>query len=77
MPRNVRNFWISADVDGRESVIAGGPRSKEGGFDLSIQQRDDGCVVGAAEILGRFINGRLVLRVRVTGHEDILFETIR
>lgn len=32
MPRNVRNFWIEGRIDGRESVLKGGPKNKAGGF---------------------------------------------
>lgn len=38
----VRNFWIEGQVDGRKSFIATGPRSKDGGFWLTIYMRDKG-----------------------------------
>ena len=69
MPRNVRNFWIEADIDGQKSGIAGGPQRKDGGFDLTIKQRSDGQIVEALEVLGRVIDGELVLKVRVSGEE--------
>lgn len=63
MPRNVRNFWVELDVhDG--SSISTGPRRADGGFDLTIKQRDQGGIVDSLEVLGRNINGRLVLVVR-------------
>lgn len=49
----VRNFWIRADIDGRKTVLAGGPRSRDGGFDLTISQRDGGAIVEPVEIRGR------------------------
>ena len=42
MPRVVRNFWLEADVDGRVSTVAGGPRGKDGGITLRIYQRSGG-----------------------------------
>jgi len=51
MPRNVRNFWIEADVDGRTSIGAG-PKSKDGGFSLSIFMRDKGSIKKVVNITG-------------------------
>lgn len=53
MPRNVRNFWIEADIDGRKSRFASGPVRKDGGFDLTIYIRDDGSVKRALSVTGR------------------------
>jgi hypothetical protein len=47
MPRMVRNFWIDARIDGRRSVLRGGPRSKEGGLALTLYQRREGDVSAA------------------------------
>lgn len=44
MPRNVRNWWIEVEIDGRKHRLAGGPVSKTGGFKLVIRQRDRGEV---------------------------------
>lgn len=64
MPRNVRNFWIEASVDGRESKLSGGPVRKDGGFSLTIFVRDDGDVTRALEIDGLCTSeGKLILRV--------------
>lgn len=52
MPRNVRNFWIEATIDGRGSKLEGGPRAKDGGFDLKIFQRDKGKVTRVLRITG-------------------------
>jgi len=40
MPRNVRNFWIELDVDGRKSRVETGPIRKDGGFSLTIRARE-------------------------------------
>ena len=66
MPKNVRNFWLSARIDGRNSLLEGGPQSKDGGFSLAIFQRDGGDVREAAIIEGREIDGVLTLRINRT-----------
>ena len=53
MPRNVRNFWIELNIDGRKSRIATGPVSKDGGFSATIYMRDAGCVERAMVIRGQ------------------------
>ncbi len=65
MPRNVRNFWIDGSIDGRDSRLTGGPRSKTGGFSLTGFQRDNGSV-SRALIVDGFANenGELTLSVR-------------
>ncbi len=42
--RNVRNFWITLDVDGRKERIETGPRQSFGGFRATILMREDGGV---------------------------------
>ena len=62
--RNVRNFWIDADIDGRAGRMASGPVRKDGGFDLDILARDNGSPVMALRITGRANHdGTLTLRV--------------
>lgn len=50
MVRNVRNFWLSARVDGRNTVIGTGPRSKDGGMFLDLYIRAAGEITRACEI---------------------------
>jgi hypothetical protein len=40
----VRNFWVSADIDGRATELAGGPRNKNGGMTICLYMREDGCI---------------------------------
>jgi hypothetical protein len=44
MPRNVRNFWIELDVDGRKERVETGPVKADGGFSLTIRMRDKGSI---------------------------------
>ena len=64
MPRNVRNYWIEAEVDGLKTPIATGPRSRIGGFDLTIKMREHGWIKDAVAITGRVDkDGNLVLSI--------------
>lgn len=61
MPRNVRNFWITAHIDGR-------PIAKDGGFNLAIKVRSDGGIKDAVYIAGRAL-GDGTLELCVQGYE--------
>ena len=62
MPRNVRNFWISADIDGRKHNIRSGPVRKDGGFTLRILVRDKGNILQGLRVEGiAHDDGRLEL----------------
>jgi hypothetical protein len=64
-PRNVRNFWIELKVDGKAEPIECGPRNKDGGFQMTIYQRDAGAVATAFEIIGEADSeGRLTVEIR-------------
>jgi len=63
MPRYVRNFWLTARIDGRRSPFASGPRSKCGGFSLEVFCRDRGTIGRPLHITGHCIDGRLVLEI--------------
>ena len=51
-PRNVRNFWLELDIDGRKSRIATGPVNTLGGFSLVVKARNRGEVCEAFVIHG-------------------------
>jgi len=53
MPRNVRNFWIEAEVEGRKSKIAFGPQGKEDGFCLTVFMRNKGEVEAVLGLQGK------------------------
>jgi len=61
--QNVRNFWIEADIDGAKTMLSGGPRSKDGGFYLTIKQRDNGSVTTPVKIFGKVRDGQIILNV--------------
>jgi hypothetical protein len=65
MPRNVRNWWIEARIDGRTTRIACGPQSKIGGIEIRILQRNAGNIIEAVDVWGvAEDNGRLSLHAR-------------
>lgn len=74
MPRSVRNFWVDLTVDGRESSIGTGPRSKDGGFYMNIYIREDGDISSnALSIVGTCIGDKLRLFV----NDNLFLETKR
>ena len=59
-----RNFWIEADIDGRKTELAGGPRRKDGGFVMNIYMRNEGGIDRPIDIEGiAKSDGSLMLRV--------------
>jgi hypothetical protein len=58
-----RNFWINAEIDGRETPLAGGPRSKDGGMDVLLTVREDGGISDGVRITCRSDGEKNVIRV--------------
>lgn len=74
----VRNFWIDADIDGRKTMLSGGPSAKDGGMSISIKQRDDGGIVTAFKVYCYEVDGELITEViDTTGACVATFETKR
>ena len=48
-----RNFWIEAEIEGRETSLAGGPRSKDGGMDVTLLVSEDGGISDGVRITCR------------------------
>lgn len=65
MPRNVRNWWIEIELDGRATMV-GGPRHKTGGFCLNIKQRDGGGIKTPVRIVGEVLGPEEALELRLT-----------
>jgi len=57
MPRNVRNCWLTASVDGRESDIATGPRNGNGGLRARLQIREKRAISDKALSIEVYRNG--------------------
>jgi len=79
---SVRNWWITVDVDGAAKRVSCGPRNKQGGFYLTIHQRDEGGIGTPIEIQGiADVDGKLKLHVMNNyipdGSKDIRITTNR
>ena len=64
MPRNIRNFWLKASIDGRDTELRGGPVRKDGGMSIKLMQRTAGDITTAVTIQCFATNdGVLVTRI--------------
>lgn len=63
MPRNVRNFWIELQVDGKKEIVATGPKNSGGGFEAKIYWRVRGAVCDVPAIIRGYVSkeGALVI----------------
>ena len=59
----VRNFYVEANIDGRETTLGGGPRAKEGDMTVHIYQRDEGEISEVLKIDCDERDGVLITRV--------------
>ena len=66
----VRNFWIEANIDGRNTDLSGGPRNKEGGMNIHVYQRNDGSIEDAVTLSCYEKDGELVTAVFIN-HEFV------
>ena len=58
-----RNYWINAEIDGRKTPLAGGPRGKDGGMDVTLLVREDGGISEAVRIACRSDGAKNTIRV--------------
>lgn len=63
----MRNFWMDAHVDGRETPVGAGPRAKDGGMSATFRMRGGGNSVEAVRVVCYEQNGELVVRVVADG----------
>ena len=47
----VRNFYLTADIDGKKAKLTGGPNAKEGGMQLVLMMRTGGEIITALEVI--------------------------
>lgn len=73
----VRNFWIEAEIDGRQTALAGGPRSKDGGMTVTIYQRDKGGITEAVNIICEERDGELRTLIQPKNGFDTKIKTVR
>lgn len=68
----VRNFYVEANIDGRETTLGGGPRNKEGDMTVRLYQRDEGAITEVLMIDCDERDGNLITRVFDKDH-NLLF----
>lgn len=81
MPKNVRNFWIELDVDGKASRVATGPKARNGGFTLTVKMRQNGGIITPVTIRGDGsmvdIEGALYLMINIEhGQQGCTLENV-
>lgn len=54
----VRNFWVEANIDGRATVLSGGPQGRCGGMEINLYQRKNGAIAHIA-VIKCTANGKL------------------
>ena len=59
----VRNFYVDADIDGRETILGGGPRNKQGGMTVKIFQRVEGGISHPIKIVCTERGGELTTEI--------------
>lgn len=76
LPRNIRPSWLSAQIDGRASKLAAGPKGRKGRLAASIAIRKDGDIIDdyvEVEALPDAAGETTLVRVTVCGkvvHEE-------
>ena len=73
----MRNFYLTADIDGRQTLLSGGPRAKDGGMTIELRQRDNGISVVSLYVRCFERNGTLVTNVVLPDGSAHEFETER
>lgn len=72
----VRNYWLEAKIDGRQTTLSGGPLSREGGFELTVYMRDEGEVTKPLRVRGYAGEGGK-LTLHVADESGAVFHTVR
>lgn len=74
----MRNFWMTADIEGRNTILQGGPKAKDGSMRIEIRQRKNGASVKAFSIGCIEYDGKLITTVFDHGGVGVAqFETDR
>ena len=74
----IRNFWVEADIDGRQTMLASGPRGKTSGMEVTLYQREDGGIATAVRIVCRALSdGKLATTVYINDAFAGRFESVR
>lgn len=67
----VRNFYVEANIDGRQTMLGGGPRARDGEMTVRLYQRSEGEITDALLIECCECEGNLVTKVFDKDHNLI------
>ena len=67
----VRNFYVEANIDGRQTTLGGGPKAKTGEMTVRVYQRDEGKITDALLIECRERDDKLITEVYDCNHNLI------
>ena len=73
----VRNFYVEANIDGRQTRLGGGPASNTGGMTVRLYQRNEGEITDALLIECCVRDGILVTDVYDRNHTLIFTNQTR
>lgn len=73
----MRNFYLTADIDGRKTLLTGGPAAKQGEMTVTIRQRDHGESVVAFRVYCEEHDGVLTTYVYHADNKVAEFTTER
>lgn len=75
----VRNFYVEANIDGRETTLGGGPAAKDGEMTVHIHQRKNGEIENdVVKIQCKALsNGNLITEVYCEGKLAFTYGTER
>ena len=66
----MRNFYMESQVDGRKTLITGGPRTKDGGMVITLYQKEKGESVEILDVISSVLpNGKLKTVIWMKGVE--------
>ena len=72
----MRNFYMESQVDGRKTLITGGPRTKDGGMVITLYQKEKGESVEILDVSSSVLqNGKLRTIIRMKGVEPKIIIT--
>lgn len=72
----MRNFYMKSMIDGRRTLLTGGPRSKNGGMFITLYQKEKGESVEILSVVSTVLpNGKLKTVIRMKGVEPKIIIT--
>ena len=70
----VRNWWVRTSVDGRKTSVEFGPRARDGGFFMSIFQREKGGIGSPLFVRATANGNRLTLELTDSAGHNLFYQ---